>query len=544
MVREPRRAEEVAGPRRLVGCEVGAERPGLPEEFTVRTELSRLDGHGGRLLGRAFVCAAVAGDAKARARLRGRRQGHGQRGARRACGRLAESVQGRREGEVSTFPTSPLALFPFTERGQHTSPDVHTVHPHHPRSRRHATGAGHPHARAVGPRDCVALRRPDDAVAAGDQHLPADLDDQALVHQLSRQPAERERAGRGHRQLRVGADRPRHLARDAGHGPLPVLDHRAADADRLRARLPDRPQVPRPRFLDHDDPDSDDVVTRRRRQFLGFPLPAADRPVQLCRVVLHRHSAVVVRDDRLGETRTLGHHHRRHLDVDALRDADLPGRVALDPRLHLRSGRSRPRLHLAPVLVDHAADGSALHHAGGLVPRHRELQDVRHGEPADLGRAGFGNRAGIDHAQARSLREVAHRLFVGFRDHPFCRGVRPGQHLCQGPQPREEPIVMTTPRPLSTLAVPRGPRRGPFVALGACRAWGVEAFTECGGAKTGPSEDSFCPVRRPIAVAMGQEAGEKWTAAVSLQPTLPKPDRLLGRALLGAARRGGSKAAP
>ena len=66
--------------------------------------------------------------------------------------------------------------------------------------------------------------------------------------------------------------------------------------------------------------------------------------------------------------------------------------------------------------------------------------------------------------------------------------------------------------------------------LGACRAWGVEAFTECGGAKIGPSEDSFCRIRRLIAIAMGQEADEKWTAAVNLQPTLPKPDRLLGLA--------------
>ena len=58
---------------------------------------------------------------------------------------------------------------------------------------------------------------------------------------------------------------------------------------------------------------------------------------------------------------------------------------------------------------------------------------------------------------------------------------------------------------------------------------GREAFTECGGAKFGPSEDSFCQVRRLIAMAMGQEAGEKWTAAVNLQPTLPKSDRLLAR---------------
>ena len=66
------------------------------------------------------------------------------------------------------------------------------------------------------------------------------------------------------------------------------------------------------------------------------------------------------------------------------------------------------------------------------------------------------------------------------------------------------------------------------VALGACRAWGVEAFTQCGVAKIGPSEDSFCRVRRLIAIAMGQEADEKWTAAVNLQPTLPKSDRLPG----------------
>lgn len=60
-------------------------------------------------------------------------------------------------------------------------------------------------------------------------------------------------------------------------------------------------------------------------------------------------------------------------------------------------------------------------------------------------------------------------------------------------------------------------------ALGACRAWGAEA-------KLGPSEDSFCRVCRPIAEAMGQEAGEKWTAAAQLQPALPKPDRLLEHA--------------
>ena len=69
---------------------------------------------------------------------------------------------------------------------------------------------------------------------------------------------------------------------------------------------------------------------------------------------------------------------------------------------------------------------------------------------------------------------------------------------------------------------------GATVFLGACRAWGVEA-------KIGPGEDRFCQVRRLIAEAMGQEAGEKWTAAVNLQPTLPKSDRLLDQLALSGA---------
>ena len=61
---------------------------------------------------------------------------------------------------------------------------------------------------------------------------------------------------------------------------------------------------------------------------------------------------------------------------------------------------------------------------------------------------------------------------------------------------------------------------GGYFRLGACRTWGVEA-------KFGPNEDSFRRICSPIAVAMGQKTGEKWTAAAKLQPTFPKPDRLL-----------------
>ena len=55
-----------------------------------------------------------------------------------------------------------------------------------------------------------------------------------------------------------------------------------------------------------------------------------------------------------------------------------------------------------------------------------------------------------------------------------------------------------------------------------------------------PSEDSFCWVCRPVAAAMGQKAGKKWTAAVALQPTFLLPPTRLAqqldmRAALGAA---------
>ena len=47
-----------------------------------------------------------------------------------------------------------------------------------------------PHPGPVGQGDRLALHHADDRAAAGDQHLPADLDDLSVVHQLPRQPAE------------------------------------------------------------------------------------------------------------------------------------------------------------------------------------------------------------------------------------------------------------------------------------------------------------------------------------------------------------------
>ena len=56
--------------------------------------------------------------------------------------------------------------------------------------------------------------------------------------------------------------------------------------------------------------------------------------------------------------------------------------------------------------------------------------------------------------------------------------------------------------------------------LGACRTWGVDSENR-------PQRGQFLPDLQAHRLAMGQKDGEKWTAAVDLQPTIPKSDRLL-----------------
>jgi len=52
--------------------------------------------------------------------------------------------------------------------------------------------------------------------------------------------------------------------------------------------------------------------------------------------------------------------------------------------------------------------------------------------------------------------------------------------------------------------------------LAACRAWGVDSENR-------PQRGQFLPDLQPHSPAMGQKDGEKWTAAVDSQPTLPSP---------------------
>jgi len=56
--------------------------------------------------------------------------------------------------------------------------------------------------------------------------------------------------------------------------------------------------------------------------------------------------------------------------------------------------------------------------------------------------------------------------------------------------------------------------------LGACRTWGVDCENR-------PQRGQFFADLQPHSPAMGQKDGEKWAAAVDLQPTNPKSDRLL-----------------
>ena len=69
--------------------------------------------------------------------------------------------------------------------------------------------------------------------------------------------------------------------------------------------------------------------------------------------------------------------------------------------------------------------------------------------------------------------------------------------------------------------------------LGARRTWGVESENR-------PQRGQFLPDLQPHSSAMGQKDGEKWTAAVDLQPTFPKSDGLLGTGPRGRVGYGGA----
>ena len=86
---------------------------------------------------------------------------------------------------------------------------------------------------------------------------------------------------------------------------------------------------------------------------------------------------------------------------------------------------------------------------------------------------------------------------------------------------RERPAMLTQ-HLADCLAVVRPVQC--VAALGACRTWGVDSEKR-------PQRGQFLPDLQAHSPAMGQKAGEKWTAEAVSQPTIPKSDRLLGRLL-------------
>src|SRR5262249_31538449 len=62
----------------------------------------------------------------------------------------------------------------------------------------------------------------------------------------------------------------------------------------------------------------------------------------------------------------------------------------------------------------------------------------------DRRRPGVDHGGRLDHPEARGVREMAHRLFVGLRHHPVRHGVRTCQHLREGSQPGEAEMSRST----------------------------------------------------------------------------------------------------
>ena len=72
--------------------------------------------------------------------------------------------------------------------------------------------------------------------------------------------------------------------------------------------------------------------------FWTFLLSASDRALQLRGLLRDRSGSGELLDDRRCPSCALGDRDRRHLDVDAVCHADLPGGTALDPGQYIRSG--------------------------------------------------------------------------------------------------------------------------------------------------------------------------------------------------------------
>ena len=195
------------------------ERPRLPQERALRCRLPDRMAIVKDFWAEPILRAAAARRAEAHPRLRRRRQGHRQGSARRAdqgldrrCSRT--TARSEASGKSMTLwsdrltwcrtapsgPRSRIARCGACQILRTTLIAAKTIVVPTPPRRMLRRGRGRaPRQRLLGrrgarplrPGDRLALHRADHPAAAGDQHLSADLDDPALLHQLPRQPAER-----------------------------------------------------------------------------------------------------------------------------------------------------------------------------------------------------------------------------------------------------------------------------------------------------------------------------------------------------------------
>ena len=114
----------------------------------------------------------------------------------------------------------------------------------------------------------MAVHHPDDRAAAGDQHLPAGLDDLSVVHQLSRQPGQCPGEWLGIDWYQTILTDPDIWAAMQVTAHFVIWTVVIETVVGVRSCLPDRQEIPWPRHVDHDHPAADDAFAGRGRQFL------------------------------------------------------------------------------------------------------------------------------------------------------------------------------------------------------------------------------------------------------------------------------------
>ena len=171
-------------------------------------------------------------------------------------------------------------------------------------------------------------------------------------------------------------------------------------SDRLYACLSDQQEIQGERPVDDDHRLADDAVTCGCRQFLDLPVSAANRAVQLCGRVFHGRGSFQLFHDRGGRSGALVNCDCRHMDVDALCDADLSGGSSVHPDSIYEAAECDRASKWRQFWTITIPDGPAVPDAGGAVSRHRELQDVRSGCATDRWRPGNTTDVDVDRSQA------------------------------------------------------------------------------------------------------------------------------------------------